>query len=147
MATVGPGDESRRLSADAASPDWEARARAGCGLAHRADEPEAAAVLDRLLRDPEDTAVVRRTAEALVRAGTPAAVRLVAHALRTADAQTADWIAIGITDAQDADWLGGAETSGGHPDRGDVAELLDAVAGEFSAVARALDAAEGEGRV
>ncbi|MZD06376.1 hypothetical protein GTW43_14910, partial [Streptomyces sp. SID5785] len=51
--------------------------RAGRALAPRADLPEAARALTLLLGDAADTAVVRGTAAALIRAGTPDAVRLV----------------------------------------------------------------------
>lgn len=52
-----------------------------------------------LLLDVEDTAVTRRTAEALAGVGTLAAVRLIAVALAVADDSHADWIQTGVDDA------------------------------------------------
>ncbi|MFF4244898.1 hypothetical protein ACFYY2_10540 [Streptomyces sp. NPDC001822] len=51
-----------------------------------------------LLLDVADTAVTRRTAEALARVGTVAAVRLIALALAEADAGHADWLQTGVQD-------------------------------------------------
>jgi hypothetical protein len=86
--------------AEAESPSWARRARAGCALARFAGVPEVAGPLVRLLLDTGDTAVTRRTAEALTRVGTPAAVRLVALAYAGADGGQADWLWTGIHDAQ-----------------------------------------------
>lgn len=83
----------------ASSPAWERRARAGRGLAPFADVPEAAEALVDLLLDAEDTAVTRRTAEALTRVGTAAAVRLLALAVAAADDDHADWLETGVRDA------------------------------------------------
>ncbi|MEU3861972.1 hypothetical protein AB0F03_32195 [Streptomyces sp. NPDC028722] len=47
----------------------------------------------------EDTAVTRQTAEALARAGTPAAVKLIALAAAGADDNQADWLRTGVRDA------------------------------------------------
>ncbi|MFE9562454.1 hypothetical protein ACFYM0_15265 [Streptomyces sp. NPDC006487] len=86
--------------AEASSPSWTRRARAGRDLASSADVPEAAEVLLRLLLDAEDTAVTRRTAEALARTGTTAAVRLMALALVEADDSRSDWLRTGVHDAR-----------------------------------------------
>lgn len=51
-----------------------------------------------LLLDIADTRVTRRTAEALARVGTVAAVRLIALALAEADDSHADWIQTGVHD-------------------------------------------------
>ncbi|MGR3933840.1 HEAT repeat domain-containing protein [Streptomyces sp. BRA346] len=85
--------------AEASSPSWSQRARAGCGLASFVDVPEAAEALAGLLLDAEDTAVTRRTAEALARVGTVAAVRLIARAVAEADDNHADWLQTGVQDA------------------------------------------------
>ena len=53
----------------------------------------------RLLLDAEDSAVTRRTAEALARVGTVAAARLIALADAEADDSHADWIRTGVRDA------------------------------------------------
>ena len=89
----------RAAMADAVSPSWVRRAAAGRGLASFVDVPEAAEALVRLLLDAEDTAVTRRTAEALAEVGTVPAVRLVALALAGADDQQADWLRTGVEDA------------------------------------------------
>ncbi|MFJ4714328.1 hypothetical protein [Streptomyces sp. NPDC088785] len=49
--------------------------------------------------DVGDTAVIRQTAEALVRVGTVAAVRLIALAAAEADDSQADWLQTGVHDA------------------------------------------------
>ncbi|WP_406336103.1 hypothetical protein [Streptomyces sp. NBC_00203] len=85
--------------AEASSPSWTQRARAGRDLASFADVPEAAEVLVGLLLDVEDTAVTRQTAEALAREGTAAAVRLIALAVVEADGNQADWLQTGVHDA------------------------------------------------
>ncbi|KAB1982886.1 hypothetical protein F8144_29800 [Streptomyces triticiradicis] len=85
--------------AEASSPSWTQRVRAGRDLAPFADVPEAAEVLAGLLLDVEDTAVTRRTAEALTRVGTVAAVRLIALAVAEADGGHADWLQTGVHDA------------------------------------------------
>ncbi|MCX4430234.1 hypothetical protein [Streptomyces mirabilis] len=85
--------------AEASSPSWTQRVRAGRDLAPFADVPEAAEVLAGLLLDVEDTAVTRRTAEALTRVGTVAAVRLIALAVAEADGDHADWLQTGVHDA------------------------------------------------
>jgi hypothetical protein len=59
-----------------------------------------------LLLDAADTGVTRQTAEALARAGTPAAVRLIALAAAGADDNHADWMQTGVLDA-----LTGAESA------------------------------------
>ncbi|MFE4591412.1 HEAT repeat domain-containing protein [Streptomyces laurentii] len=86
--------------AEAASPSWARRARAGRALAPFAGVSEIADTLVGLLLDAGDTAVTRRTAEALTRVGTPAAVRLVVRALAGADDGQADWLWTGIHDAR-----------------------------------------------
>lgn len=85
--------------AGASSPSWSRRVRAGCDLAPFADVPEAADALVRLLLDTEDSAVTRRTAEALARVGTVAAARLIARAGAEADDSQADWIQTGVREA------------------------------------------------
>ncbi|MEV5428184.1 HEAT repeat domain-containing protein [Streptomyces sp. NPDC052701] len=85
--------------AEASSPSWSQRVRAGRDLASFADVPEAAEALVRLLLDVEDTAVTRQTAEALARVGTVAAVRLLALAVAAADDGQADWLRTGVHDA------------------------------------------------
>ncbi|OKJ01548.1 hypothetical protein AMK18_08850 [Streptomyces sp. CB01249] len=84
----------------ASSPSWERRAGAGWDLAAFAEVPEAAEVLVRLLLDAEDTAVTRRTAEALARVGSVAAVRVLARAVAGADDGQADWLETGVLDAE-----------------------------------------------
>nr|WP_255946766.1 HEAT repeat domain-containing protein [Streptomyces sp. ODS25] len=86
--------------AGASSPSWAQRVRAGQDLASCAEVPEAAEALLRLLLDVEDTAVTRRTAEALVRVGSLAAVRLLARAVADADDNHADWLETGVGDAR-----------------------------------------------
>ncbi|MEV3923614.1 hypothetical protein [Actinomadura coerulea] len=85
--------------AEALSPWWEQRARAGRDLVSFADVPEAAQALVGLLLDVEDTAVIRQTAEALARVGTVAAIRLIALAATEADDNQADWLQTGVLDA------------------------------------------------
>ncbi|MFJ9596683.1 hypothetical protein ACIRS3_28530 [Streptomyces virginiae] len=85
--------------AEASSPSWMQRVRAGCDLASFADVPEAADALVGLLLDVEDTAVTRQTAEALARVGTVAAVRLIALAVAEANDDQADWLQTGVHDA------------------------------------------------
>lgn len=85
--------------AEASSPSWTQRVRAGRDLAAFADVSEAAEALVRLLLDVEDTAVTRQTAEALTRVGTVAATRLVALAVAEADDNQADWLQTGVHDA------------------------------------------------
>ncbi|MFF9086497.1 hypothetical protein ACF1BE_08835 [Streptomyces sp. NPDC014991] len=84
---------------EASSPSWTRRVRAGRDLTAFADVPEAAEALVGLLLDVEDTAVTRQTAEALARAGKPAAVRLIALAVAEADDNQADWLRTGVQDA------------------------------------------------
>ncbi|MEJ1202569.1 MULTISPECIES: HEAT repeat domain-containing protein [unclassified Streptomyces] len=85
--------------AEASSPSWSQRVRAGRDLASFADFPEAADALVGLLLDAKDTAVTRQTAEALARVGTVAAVRLIALAVAEADDHQADWLQTGLHDA------------------------------------------------
>ncbi|MFF9982349.1 hypothetical protein [Streptomyces erythrochromogenes] len=85
--------------AEASSPSWAQRVRAGRDLASFVDVPEVAEVLVGLLLDVEDTAVTRQTAEALARVGTVAAVRLIALAVGEADDNQADWLQTGVHDA------------------------------------------------
>ncbi|MFD6884880.1 HEAT repeat domain-containing protein [Streptomyces sp. NPDC059957] len=87
--------------AEASSPSWTQRARAGRDLASFADVPEAAEALVGLLLDGENTAVTRQTAEALARIGTTAAVRLIALAVVEADDNQADWLQTGVHDARE----------------------------------------------
>ncbi|MFJ4627032.1 hypothetical protein [Streptomyces sp. NPDC088847] len=85
--------------AEASSPSWAQRVRAGRDLASLVDVPTAAEALVGLLLDVEDTAVTRQTAEALARVGTVAAVRLIALAVAEADDNQADWLQTGVHDA------------------------------------------------
>ncbi|MGY3201925.1 HEAT repeat domain-containing protein [Streptomyces sp. TE5632] len=85
--------------AEASSPSWSQRARAGRELASFADVPEAAEALVGLLLDVEDTAVTRQTAEALARVGTVDAVKLIALATAEADDNQVDWLQAGVHDA------------------------------------------------
>ncbi|MFD7236894.1 hypothetical protein ACFWAT_16520 [Streptomyces syringium] len=85
--------------AEASSPSWTRRVRAGRDLAPFIDVPEAADTLLGLLLDAEDTAVTRQTAEALARVGTVAAIRLIALAIAEADDNQADWLLTGVHDA------------------------------------------------
>ncbi|MFE0631935.1 hypothetical protein ACFW3D_33900 [Streptomyces sp. NPDC058864] len=77
---------------DGLSPSWSVRAAAGRRLAPYAGLVSATAVLERLLLDPEDTLVTRTAAEALLRQGSVAAVRLVARAAARADDNHGDWL-------------------------------------------------------
>ncbi|MFC4036093.1 hypothetical protein ACFO3J_32265 [Streptomyces polygonati] len=85
--------------AEASSPSWTQRVRAGRDLASFADVPEAAELLVGLLLDVEDTAVTRQTAEGLARVGTVAAARLIALAVVEADGNQTDWLQTGVHDA------------------------------------------------
>ncbi|MEU8952313.1 hypothetical protein [Streptomyces sp. NPDC048489] len=85
--------------AEASSPSWTQRVRAGRDLASFADVPEAAQALVGLLLDVEDTAVTRQTAEALARVGTVGAIRVIALAVAEADDNQADWLQTGVHDA------------------------------------------------
>ncbi|MFH7335580.1 hypothetical protein [Streptomyces sp. KHY 26] len=107
----------RAALAEAASASWSRRARAGRDLASSAEVPEAAEALAKLLLDAADTAVTRCTAEALVRAGTVDALRLLARAVPEADDNQADWLRTGVGDA-----LAGA---GGEPDAAAVAAVVE----------------------
>ena len=89
---------------DAQSPSWSLRASAGGRLAPYAGVPSAADALERLLLDPEDTAVTRETAHALLMQRSFSAVRLVALAVARADDNQADWL---HTAAQDLVWQQG----------------------------------------
>ncbi|MGW7260593.1 HEAT repeat domain-containing protein [Streptomyces sp. NPDC054834] len=89
----------RAALAEASSPSWSHRVRAGCDLAAFADVPQAAEKLVGLLLDAADTAVTRQAAEALARVGTVAAVRLIALAVAEADDNQADWMRTGLDDA------------------------------------------------
>ncbi len=89
----------RRALTGAASPSWALRARAGRALAPFAGVPTADGALAGLLLDAGDTAVIRRTAEALARVGTAAAVGLLARAVAGADDEDAEWLRTGIHDA------------------------------------------------
>ncbi|MFI5808338.1 HEAT repeat domain-containing protein [Streptomyces sp. NPDC051561] len=85
--------------AGASSSSWAGRARAGNVLASFAGVPEAATALVGLLLDVQNTAVTRQTAEALVRAGTVAAVEVLARAVAGAGDSHGDWIQTGVHDA------------------------------------------------
>lgn len=92
-------NELEAALAQASSPSWTQRARAGRGLASFADVSEAAEALVELLLDVEDTAVTRQTAGALTRVGSLPAMRLIAIALAQADDHRADWLQTGVHDA------------------------------------------------
>ncbi|MFD3998850.1 hypothetical protein [Streptomyces sp. NPDC058583] len=96
--------------AEASSPSWTQRARAGRDLASFAEVPEAAEALLALLLNVEDTAVTRETAEALAQVGTVAAVRLIALAAAEADDNQADWLQTGVHDVL-VDSNGGLEVA------------------------------------
>ncbi|MCX5096229.1 hypothetical protein OOK36_47175 [Streptomyces sp. NBC_00365] len=85
--------------AEASSASWTHRVRAGRDLASFAGVPEAAEALVGLLLDVEDTAVTRRTAEALVRVGTVSAIRLIALSVAEADDNQVNWLQTGVYDA------------------------------------------------
>jgi hypothetical protein len=68
----------------ATSPDWSTRAAAGQHLAAWADRADIADILQRLLQDRGDTAVVEVTCLALLRRNDVHGVRLVARATTTA---------------------------------------------------------------
>lgn len=86
---------------DGLSPSWSVRAAAGPRLAPHVGVASAAAVLERLLLDPENTFVTRVTAQALLRQGSLAAVRLVVRAVARADDNHGDWLQ---TAAHDVAW-------------------------------------------
>jgi hypothetical protein len=69
----------------AASPDWSDRAAAGRHLAAWADRADIADILQRLLQDRGDTAVIEATCLALLRRNDVHGVRLVARAITTAE--------------------------------------------------------------
>lgn len=96
--------------AEASSPSWAVRARAGQELAAFADVPVVAEALAGLLLDAHDTAVTRRTAEALARVATVAGVRLIALAVVEADDDQADWLETGVHDVL-VDTDGGPEVA------------------------------------
>ncbi|WP_037934237.1 hypothetical protein [Streptomyces sp. SPB78] len=79
--------------------DWAAPAAEGRRLAPYAGDLAADTVLLALLLDASDSAVSRRTAEALARTGSPAAARLLTETLARADAALGDWIETGVEDA------------------------------------------------
>jgi hypothetical protein len=83
---------------DALSPSWSVRASAGQRLAPHAGVAPAAAVLGRLLLDPENTAVTRETAEALLTQRSLPAVQLVALAVAHADDNQANWLQTAVQD-------------------------------------------------
>ncbi|MEU1802815.1 hypothetical protein [Streptomyces sp. NPDC019937] len=111
--------------AEASSPSWWQRGRAGRDLASFAEVPEAAEALVGLLLDTADTSVTRKTAEALARVGTVAAVRLIALAVAEADDNHADWMQTGLHDA-----LAGP---GGVPD---ISAICGQLAGDPEAAVR-----------
>ncbi|MDG4827266.1 hypothetical protein O7635_35930 [Asanoa sp. WMMD1127] len=78
--------------AAATSPDWSARADAGRHLAAWADQDDIAVILQGLLMDRGDTAVVEATCLALLRRNDIDGARLVARATATAD----DLLAVGL---------------------------------------------------
>ncbi|MFB7708383.1 HEAT repeat domain-containing protein [Streptomyces sp. NPDC056105] len=95
---------SKPALAEACSPSWSQRVRAGRDLASFAHVPEAAEALMGLLLDVEDTAVTRQTAEALARVGTTASVRLLALAIAEADDNQADWLVGWRTECMTRSW-------------------------------------------
>lgn len=68
----------------ASSPDWAVRARAARQLAARADHPDIAKLLLRLLLDREDTAVTDAAGQALLERNDLDGLRPIAHAVATA---------------------------------------------------------------
>ncbi len=72
---------------------WDDRVEAGRRLAALAGDPAIDAVLDRLLLDPENTAVTLETAEELLRRRDLPGLRVFAQAWDRADDQTGDWLA------------------------------------------------------
>lgn len=83
----------------ASSPNWAVRADAGRRLAARAERADVAAALRVLLLDAHDTAVTDATAQALVQRGDRDAVRLMAQAVASADAEQHDHLYWAIADA------------------------------------------------
>ncbi|MER7576734.1 hypothetical protein [Streptomyces sp. NPDC126514] len=80
------------------SDDCLDRADAGHSLAAFADMHEAAEPLLRLVLDPHDTYVTRRTAQGLLRRNDRAGLTIVASALAVANDNHADWIHTAIID-------------------------------------------------
>ncbi|MEU8015932.1 hypothetical protein AB0B74_08180 [Micromonospora parva] len=78
--------------AAANSPDWSTRAAAGQQLASWANQDDIADILQRLLLDRSDTAVVEATCLALLRRNDIHGTRLVARATTTAQ----DLLPIGL---------------------------------------------------
>ena len=113
-------DLDRWLDA-ARAPEWQQRARAATALA-RFDDPRAATALARLLRDPDDTAVVESAALALAARRDGYAAELILRALGEADAQDDDDAILAYFLARDA-------------------ELFDA-SGLYAAAQQALDDAD-----
>lgn len=74
----------------ASSPDWAIRAEAGRQLAARAERPDAAAALHRLLLDAHDTAVTDAVAQALLERDDAHGTRLLAQAAAVADEEQLD---------------------------------------------------------
>jgi hypothetical protein len=74
------------------SPDWSTRAAAGRQLAAWADQNDIARILQQLLLDRGDTAVVEATCVALLRRNDIHGIRLVARAITAAN----DLLAIGL---------------------------------------------------
>ncbi|MFG2293879.1 hypothetical protein [Streptomyces sp. NPDC048603] len=98
MTSCDNDDDLLSAMQGADSPSWSVRAAAGRRLAAGAEQPEAAAVLHRLLLDAQDTAVTRATAEALLARWDVCGLRLVLAALARADAQTGDWLEVALYD-------------------------------------------------
>ncbi|WP_437079280.1 HEAT repeat domain-containing protein [Streptomyces sp. enrichment culture] len=92
-----PLSDDQQLSAlfeQANSPAWSVRAAAGRQLAAAPRTDQAVEVLFRLLLDPDDTAVTRETAQALLERGDTSALRQVLLALARATSEvTMDWLA------------------------------------------------------
>ncbi|MFF9150512.1 hypothetical protein ACF1BN_37305 [Streptomyces sp. NPDC014861] len=80
------------------SDDWRDRADAGHGLAGFAEMQEAMEPLLKLVLDPGDTFVTRRTAEGLLRRRDRAGLTIVASALAVANDNHADWIHTAVVD-------------------------------------------------
>jgi hypothetical protein len=77
----------------AESRAWDDRAESGRRLAALAGDPEIDAVLDRLLLDPDDTAVTLHTAEALLARRDLPGLRPFTRAWAGADSNHGDWLA------------------------------------------------------
>ena len=90
-------DVCERLLLLARSGVWSDRARAGCELSAFVGHDRVDAVMQALLLDPGDTAVTDAAAEALLRRGDAAALRLFARAWQVAERETADHLSSALS--------------------------------------------------